>query len=905
MPHSELAAALADGHVVVTPNKRLARTLTAQHDAAAIALGATAWTAARVLPWSAWLQALWNDLLAAGAQQDARALLSAEGAAWLWDGIVAADSSLLDARGAAESAASAWTLFHAWRAPGESFAAWQHAGIHDDAAAFSRWGTRYQGALAQRHLLDAALLADVLTEAADRVPAWHEAPVLLAGFLEWTPQQLRLLAALEAGGMTLARIALPTARNSTCTRTSYATPEAEVTAALVHARDIAAVDPDVRVGIVISNLAQCRDAVLAAADDILCPELADVADADAPRPYDLSLGVELADVPLVATALHLIEWAGGALPMSVAAAVLRSPYLPGEVAHGWRRAAIERRWREAGVQHVTVGAAVAALPAGDPLAGAWAGGAPPAIARQPPSAWAAAWRAWLAEAGWPGVQPLGSSEWQARDAWWHVLGAFASLDGVMGVVTRDDALGAVRAMARRAVFQPQTRGARIQILGILEATGLSFDRLWIAGMSAGRWPPAAAPQALLPLAWQRDHGVPHADAPRTLAFARAVTATLANAAPVVIASCAQREDDAPAAVSSLIAAWPEQSAIVVSATAGRMRAMAVTRPVPESQADVHGPALPVGARAEGGVGVVETQSACPFQAFAKYRLRQEAWPDLAAGLQADERGIVLHRVLATFWSAVRSHANLIALTPADLDARIAAAVDVGKAELDARRWRALPAPVAAAEAERLATITRAWLDTIERERPPFVVDESEERHPLRLGDLEFQLRIDRVDRLPDGSRIVIDYKSGRAPARGQWFAERPQGTQLGMYTLALQAGGAPQDVRAVAYGQMKAGDVKVIGLAADADVWPALPTPSSGRSKLPIADWPGAIEFWESNYGMLASDFRDGAAQVLPRNAQACRHCPMDGLCRIQRLDDPVLTVEGVGEGSGDDGDDA
>jgi len=274
-------------------------------------------------------------------------------------------------------------------------------------------------------------------------------------------------------------------------------------------------------------------------------------------------------------------------------------------------------------------------------------------------------------------------------------------------------------------------------------------------------------------------------------------------------------------------------------------------------------------------------------------------------LGADERGNVLHRVLATFWSGVRSHANLVALTAVDLDAKIAAAVEVGKTALEARRWRALPASVAAAEAERLATITRAWLDTIERERPPFVVDESEQKHALRLGDLEFRIRIDRVDRLPDGSRIVIDYKSGRAPSRGQWFAQRPAGTQVGMYALALQADGAPQEVRAVAYGQMKAGEVKVVGLAADTALWPALPTPSSGRSKLPIADWPGAIEFWESNYGMLASDFRDGAAQVLPRNAQACRYCPMDALCRIERLDDPIIAAEVAADGGGDDGDDA
>ena len=81
--------------------------------------------------------------------------------------------------------------------------------------------------------------------------------------------------------------------------------------------------------------------------------------------------------------------------MPVAAAVLRSPYLPGEPMAWQRRAGIERRWREAGVQHVTLAAAIAALPAGDPLAAAWSREAPPDAVRRTPEAWALVWRNWL------------------------------------------------------------------------------------------------------------------------------------------------------------------------------------------------------------------------------------------------------------------------------------------------------------------------------------------------------------------------------------------------------------------------------------------------------------------------------------------------------------------------------
>ena len=80
------------------------------------------------------------------------------------------------------------------------------------------------------------------------------------------------------------------------------------------------------------------------------------------------------------------------------------------------------------------------------------------------------------------------------------------------------------------MFQPEAPPARIEMLGVLEASGLEFDALWLAGMSAERWPPRVAPNPLLPLAWQRARGVPRADAAHALAFAQAATAAFAQRA---------------------------------------------------------------------------------------------------------------------------------------------------------------------------------------------------------------------------------------------------------------------------------------------------------------------------------------------------------------------------------------
>ena len=501
---------------------------------------------------------LWQDAVAAGALPSPQALLAPAAASFLWDRIVAASSDLLDPRGAAVAAADAWVTFHAWRHPDDRFDGWRHAGIGDDAATFGMWAADYAQAVRAQERVDAANLPDVLALAAAAMPRWRGAEVVLAGFLEFSPQQQRLLTALRGCGMAIAELALPRPRVAQRTRVACASAADELRTALCQARTWAIAAPDAQVGLVFDDLRERRAEIRAAADDILCPEVVAHANADVPRPYDISLGERLVDIPLVGTALALLAWPAGPLPVAEAAAVLRARHLPGSPDAWLRRASLERRWRKDGATEVTFSGMLAVLPDVDAgLAERWRRAALPAAGRQTPAAWAEAWRTLLAALGWPGDAALGSAEWQARDAFWRVLGDFAGLGDVAGVLPRSDAIATLRAAVARTLFQPEGSGARIHVLGTLEASGLEFDRLWLAGLSAARWPGSVAPNPLLPLAWQRARGVPRADARRTLQFAQAALDAFASAADIVVASHPTVEDDAPAMASALIAAWPD------------------------------------------------------------------------------------------------------------------------------------------------------------------------------------------------------------------------------------------------------------------------------------------------------------------------------------------------------------
>ena len=68
------------------------------------------------------------------------------------------------------------------------------------------------------------------------------------------------------------------------------------------------------------------------------------------------------------------------------------------------------------------------------------------------------------------------------------------------------------------------------------------------------------------------------------------------------------------------------------------------------------------------------------------------------------------------------------------------------------------------------------LDLIARdlEREPFTVVQTEAECSVDVGGVQVRVKLDRVDRLADGSHAVIDYKTGANARPAAWMGERPE-----------------------------------------------------------------------------------------------------------------------------------
>jgi hypothetical protein len=170
----------------------------------------------------------------------------------------------------------------------------------------------------------------------------------------------------------------------------------------------------------------------------------------------------------------------------------------------------------------------------------------------------------------------------------------------------------------------------------------------------------------------------------------------------------------------------------------------------------------------------------------------------------------------------------------------------------------------------MANVLAKWLD-LERLREPFEVEELEGGTLMaRHAGLEFRVRIDRVDRLVGGGRVLIDYKTGIAAV--DWRGERPDNPQLPIYALLR-----PEALVAVAYGRVNASECCFVAESELAAVF----KPRGQRTTLEgMPSLAALMNVWSERIEKLAADFAAGRAAVAP-TLRACTSCRLHALCRV------------------------
>tara|TARA_B110000285_G_C14840391_1_gene475073 strand:- start:169 stop:717 length:549 start_codon:yes stop_codon:yes gene_type:complete len=164
---------------------------------------------------------------------------------------------------------------------------------------------------------------------------------------------------------------------------------------------------------------------------------------------------------------------------------------------------------------------------------------------------------------------------------------------------------------------------------------------------------------------------------------------------------------------------------------------------------------------------------------------------------------------------------------------------------------------------------------MEKGRTPFSVFGIEEEMTGNFHGLPLRLKIDRVDQLKDGRKIIIDYKTGENP-KAEWEGGRLKEPQVPLYAVFSKT-----PIAAAVLGKMHVSGQSFIGLSETSGLMPNVSATEKDLSTYIIQ--------WEHSLKALAEEFLQGYAAVEYTTKNDLRY--EEYLKPLNRIDDNYMEL--------------
>ena len=875
--------------------------------------GLRAWETPSVIELKAWLTSLLSERATPLAGQT---LLSSSMARALWEEVLSKDPEL--SRNAATLTRKSSSLIslsyeaysllkeHQAMLPSKDFY------LNEEALALKRWSAGYEKRLKDGGFICPSGLTQTVAELIEKGELQVGGEVVFAGFEEISPALASLIDALTGSGVKVTLWPENALKQSDDERVDierlvdgvelygFSDMREEVTSAARWAREMAAQGK--KTGIIVANLTQYKELIEREFASELSPASALMDGAcSISETFNISMAASLSNNPIVKAAIGLLSITSPGRPIETELIweLFSSPYLCVSMEEYLSLAALDAALRRSNRSKLSPGGLSNELSKErwEALKGfkervdsyinaiKTNGGGTKAA----PSLWAGRFSAELKEFGWPGnLAELTSREFQAYDAFNELLSEFAALDDIAGSLTRREAAGRLMRMAEKSIHQPKSPETLIDVIGLNESIGFDFDALRIIGACSDVLPPSINPNPFIPVNMQRGLKLTRAVPELTAKITKTRLVRLLKGAREVALSYPERIDDKEVRVSPFFASLSLSKSekkresnsfrdrVLASSSLEDMETDPVVEFAPQELENLRG-----------GTTIIKEQSACPFKAFATFRLGAKVVESPEPGLSHADRGSLVHAALKDFWKVTGDSEGLKELIRKDkLIGQIRQSVENAFEEnkiFGEVNYLNL-------ERERLRRLLKEWL-TYEAEREPFKVEDVESESEIEISGLNVRFRIDRVDSIGKLGHAVIDYKTGEC-SRGNLLGERPKEPQMLIYNLI-----GPYE--ALAFARVGFGKCRFDAIAKSGAMLPKLKAfedDSSLKNSLSddgINNFDELGDTWRKVVEGLAKDFVDGIAVVDPNelgSSSACyySYCDLKSLCRIFEADDSV-----------------
>ncbi|GJM14001.1 MAG: ATP-dependent helicase [Pseudohongiella sp.] len=505
--------------------------------------------------------------------------------------------------------------------------------------------------------------------------------------------------------------------------------------------------------------------------------------------------------------------------------------------------------------------------------------------RQSLRQWLALFSRQLQALGWPGNSSTKLNQSQSL-LWQQTNQRLAASSSVLGEITLSAALAKLQSYLKQTNVNLNFDDRRqISLLDVEEAQDLYFDHLWILSVDDRNWPQAINPVAFLPYSMQLQLDMPGSSSQQQLDSATTQLASLRrNTAAEVVLSHHALEEELSIRPSALL----RQIAVerVEEPTTEDAREQENSNNLVRLQESLHIP-LDAAENVSGGTSLLSNQSNCPFRAFARNRLKAEGLEEFSHGLNSLARGNALHKALEQLGRKLGDSKTLHSLGEEKLQGLLTKSTEVAIDYLRKIHPETMTPAFSSLEQGRLTKLLQGFI-LIEKQRSEFTILHNEQSLSWQHSRLSLNLRIDRVDRLADGSLALIDYKTGKF-TNYKWLDDRPDDLQLPLYQIAMSAAGE-DPVSATLIYQLNAENTGVISPLALEKFGAEVEVSRQGKSF--EGGWSLLQDTWNKRIITLSEEFESGLVAVAPTRANAtCQYCDLGPLCRIAESDPSMIAA--------------
>ena len=466
---------------------------------------------------------------------------------------------------------------------------------------------------------------------------------------------------------------------------------------------------------------------------------------------------------------------------------------------------------------------------------------------------------------------FGIDEFHAHQKWGELVERVAEYGFLGTEVELSEVISKLYRTASDQIITPPAIRVPIQIGGLAALSGQSFTHLWIMEMNNENVPGMPRPTPFIPVSVQKTFEIPNASSTGVEQFVdKKLSRLMSNTQQAVLSYAKFDSDDHEFQPSSRLTkykATPEATSEICSVAYEQYqeRIAPAFHTLEKYSNWIVDPVSDVES-IRGGTGILKSQSQCPFQAFAQYRLNARQIDQLQPGISPLEHGSVTHEMFELLYEKFGSQKSLekTGVNNFVREAELIAEQVVEK--MNNRRICPLSQEILDNQVERMKSLAENWFEQ-DMDRMPFKVVKREERYETFIGNLPVNLMIDRVDITKNGA-IVIDYKTGLCSI-AHLNGERPRDPQLMIYAHALKQTG--EDLEGVGYAKLSIDGTRFSSFH------------KSDKRSERQETWQEAQVRWEQVLNRLATGFMTGDASLDPLSI-ACDFCHLGTLCRIDEI---------------------